>query len=247
MFLEEADGIDGEIMEVLVHVLFRGATKNDFERVLIWGFHDILWIAKHKYKLSYKEQLFVIFKMAEYSDTIAYMKAYRCTYENAQRNAYKIKNRPHIYLAVHMAERVMCSCILKSSYQARIENINQQFQKDFGKFVAPLDEIRDKIKAGQEFEWNSKQGFAYEEDKEEAEEKITNDDNEENKYTLSRMEREELDRLREENKNLTELVHEQARDIFEFRNILDEVRNNNTSINDYVCKKIDNFEWEVKQ
>ncbi len=78
MFLEEADGIDGEIMEVLVHVLFRGATKNDFERVLIWGFHDILWIAKHKYKLSYKEQLFVIFKMAEYSDTIAYMKAYRC-------------------------------------------------------------------------------------------------------------------------------------------------------------------------
>ena len=61
------------------------------------------------------------------------------------------------------------------------------------------------------------------------------------------MEREELERLRDENKNLTELVHEQARDIFELRNILDEVRNNNTSINDYVCKKIDNFEWEVKQ
>ena len=200
------------------------------------GYHDILWIAKYKYKLSFKEQLFVIFKMAEYSDTIAYMKAYKCSYDNAQKNAYKMKNRPHVYSAVHEAERLMCACVLYTSFEARLINIERQFQKDFCKFTAPMDEINDKIKAGEKFRWTAKQGFIYEEEK-----VTTNNESEDSEYTMSQMEREELERLREENKNLTELVQDQARDIFELKNILDEIRNDNSFKDIYVCKKVNNF------
>lgn len=239
---EEVNDKDFEIIDVLVHVLFGGATEDNYQRRLLWGYHDILWIMKHRYKLNYKEQLFVIFKMAEYSDTVAYMKAYKCSYKNAQRNAHKMKNRPHVYLTVHEAERVMCSCVVHSSFEARLINIERQFQKDFGKFTAPMDEINDKLKAGEKFRWTAKQGFIYEEKK-----VITNNESEDSEYTMSQMERDELERLREENKNLTELVQDQARDIFELKNILDEIRNNKASSDIYICKKNDSFEWDVKQ
>lgn len=63
---------------------------------------------------------------------------------------------------------------------------------------------------------------------------ITNNESEDSEYTMSQMERDELERLREENKNLTELVQDQARDIFELKNILDEIRNNKASSDIYI-------------
>lgn len=95
---EDVSDTDFDIITTIVHLVFAGSINDDFQRCLVWGYHDIIWIMKYRYKLSYKEQLFVLFKMAEYSDTIAYMKAYKCSYKNAQKNAHKMKNRPYLPL-----------------------------------------------------------------------------------------------------------------------------------------------------
>lgn len=88
---DEVDDIDFDLLHTIVAIIFRGETKDDCERRMVWGYHDVLYIMTNRYKLSCKEQLFVMYHLADYSDTVAYMKTYKCSYEVAKKNAYKIK------------------------------------------------------------------------------------------------------------------------------------------------------------
>ncbi len=237
---EDVSDTDFDIITTIVRLVFAGSINDDFQRCLVWGYHDIIWIMKYRYKLSYKEQLFVLFKMAEYSDTIAYMKAYKCSYKNAQKNAHKMKNRPYISLAVHEVERVACACIVNASFNARIANIERQYERDFGSYSLPVDEINEKIANGEHFKWTSKRGFVCEKDLDEdpyhdnADTVAGEDGND-----LSEMEREELERLREENKALITLVQEQERDIYALNSIIEGDKSGATLT--YGCKGVPNF------
>lgn len=223
---DEVDDIDFDLLHTIVAIIFRGETKDDCERRMVWGYHDVLYIMTNRYKLSCKEQLFVMYHLADYSDTVAYMKTYKCSYEVAKKNAYKMKKRPHVRLAIHEVWKVrMVSVMNAAFYRPFIVEYERMMGNTRPEVEQELQIVKEKLREGEEFRWTREKGFVNDEDNEvivpvdEEPEQEINDERKE-------IDQEELERLREENKNLVELVQEQAQEIFELKKIINQLKQN---------------------
>lgn len=222
---EGVNEIDHDIIQTIVAIIFRGQINDEYERQMVWGYHDVLYIMRNRYGLSYKEQLFVMYKLADYTDTIAYMKTYKCTYEVAKKNAYKMKKRPRVRLAIHEVWEVRMASLMNAAFYRPFIVEREKMMKDTRLTVEQeLKIVREKLRAGEDFKWTRETGF---EDKEVVKCDTLGGQLEQDTDTEQKeIEREELEILREENKNLVELVQDQAQEIFELKNLLNRLKQN---------------------
>lgn len=239
---DEVDDIDFDLLHTIVAIIFRGETKDDYERRMVWGYHDVLYIMTNRYKLSYKEQLFVMYNLADYSDTVAYMKTYKCSYEVAKKNAYKMKKRPHVRLAMHEVWKVRMASVMNAAfYRPFIVEHERMMENTSPEVEQGLKIVREKLREGEEFRWTRAKGFVNDENNEviaPVDEELEQDPDDQQKE----IEREELERLREENKNLVELVQDQAQEIFELKKLINNLKQNKKGAvileTPFYCKEI---------
>lgn len=239
---DEVDDIDFDLLHTIVAIIFRGETKDDCERRMVWGYHDVLYIMTNRYKLSCKEQLFVMYHLADYSDTVAYMKTYKCSYEVAKKNAYKMKKRPHVRLAMHEVWKVRMASVMNAAfYRPFIVEHERMVENTSPEVEQGLKIVREKLREGEEFRWTRAKGFVNDENNEviaPVDEELEQDPDDQQKE----IEREELERLREENKNLVELVQDQAQEIFEFKKLINNLKQNKKGAvileTPFYCKEI---------
>lgn len=231
---DEVDETDFDLLQTIVAIIFRGEVKDDYERRMVWGYHDVLYIMTNRYKLSYKEQLFVMYNLADYSDTIAYMKTYKCSYEVAKKNAYKIKKRPRVRLAIHEVWKVRMASLMNAAfYRPFIVEHKRMMETMRPAVEQELKVVEEKLSEGEEFRWTREQGFedVNDEDKEVVKCDTLGDITDQDiDGERQRIEQEELERLREENKNLVELVQDQAQEIFELKKLINQLKQNKKGI-----------------